>query len=161
MSENSNSDDNVKAQRILELLTTVLSLRWGTIWWPDEDLWKQCHSHHDVKSDRVEHPGLYLRRKVSFDTLFEPIPMAIGTTRGSNKGRDTLRVKGLRASEPERVTCFRLGRRGLFLLHHFAERRETPPYRMRVYLNMDKPHLDREEEKALALLLGRQGTHGQ
>lgn len=155
------SQCDVKRERLLKLLTTVLPLERGTIWWVDEPLWIRHRANYDRFSTRREHPGLFLRARQDFETLYEPIPMAPGGTSAKPSKRMRLDVKGLLADTPDRVSHFDVRSPAILFLYRFAEWREEASEGMRVRLNRDKPRLSSQEREQLERLLELGENHGK
>lgn len=148
-----------KEDRLFQILTTVLSLRFGTLWWVQEKLWQSCLPSYDQDSTRVAHPGLYVRKKQSFSSLYEPIPLMHG---GSKRPRRTksFPVKGLTPEEPAKKTFFSPRMILAVPLKAFASRSAAPPHEMNLRLNRHKPSLSLREIKQLNILLQTPSGNG-
>lgn len=95
------SNDEVKRNRLGEVVRKIMDYSLGTLWWVDEGLWQeQLASRYDQNSTRVAHPGLSMLVHPVQD-LYSQVPMLHGSSRGYG-----VKVKGLTAEEPERIAFF-------------------------------------------------------
>ena len=139
-------------ERRFKMLDFLLDYSKGTLWWVDNDLWKDVISGFVMKKGNKKHPGLSIARKRA-EGLFSTVPMLIGTSRPAYGSR----VLAVRHMNPEGSE------------HHDAPGFFSPlrPFRIRfdefgradrITQNSVKPRLERDEMRRLDEILSGKGA---
>ena len=134
-------------ERRFKMLDFLLDYSKGTLWWVDNDIWKNVISGFVMKKGQRKHPGLSIARKKA-DGLFSTVPMLIGTSKPAYGSR----VLEVRHMSPEGSE------------HHDAPGFFSPlrPYLLRfdefgradrITQNSTKPRLERDEMRRLDEIL--------
>lgn len=138
------SYEEAHAKRMYDLIHTIpYDIYIGTLWWVDEDIWKEnLGSFYDQSSTRQAHPGLSIR-SAPLATPYEMTQMLHGTS----GRRGPVRVRNLSADE-NRLTSFGRMRPVGMALHHFPSR---------IRQNTHKPVIDSDEMNDLKDWLKKKG----
>jgi len=133
------------AQRIFDLFKFLPNrFGFGSLWWVDEELWKEKIPRYDSQSTRKAHPGLSIRQ-TPLVSPYEAIPFLHGT---SKKGGKSIMVHGLSKDE-NHTSYFGRIKSPIFIGLEFVLKKVHP--------NKKKPQLNHDEQKALHAWLKEKG----